>query len=142
VLKQAQGVKAAKGTRRNTTAAFAVQGARKKVDKVVKLPGRKKAVRVVPAFYDHLVQLGTRPHSVSKGERLGRDATRRRRAVVRTAQAGKKHPGARANPYRQRAWLAIKNAAARAVVAAMAAATQKEIARKAAKVAAAARGAN
>lgn len=139
-LRQAQGVKAAKGTKAGTTASFAVQGARKKVDKMVRLKGRKKATRVVPAFYDHLVQLGTRPHALGKGESLGRDATKRRKAVVRTAQGSGKHPGARANPYRKRAWEAVKEPAAAAAMKAMGAAVRKAIAQQAARVFAKATG--
>ncbi len=134
-LKQAQGIKAAKGTKAGTTASFAVQGARKKVVKMVKLRGKKKPVKVVPAFYDHLVQLGTRPHALGKGESLGRDVTKRRKtAVVRTGQTTGKHPGAKANPYRKRAWESVKNQAGAAAMKAMGAATQKEIDRQAAKI--------
>ena len=134
-LKQAQGVLAKKGTKQGTTASFAVQGARKKVVKMVKLRGKKKPVKVVPAFYDHLVQLGTRPHAIGKGESLGRDITKRRKtAVVRTGQSTGKHPGAKANPYRKRAWEGVKAEAGGAAVKAMGAATQKEIDRQTAKI--------
>lgn len=139
-LKHAQGVRAAKGTRAGTTASYAVQGAKKKVDKTVKLKGRRKATRVVPAFYDHLVQLGTKPHALGKGESLGRDATKRRKAVVRTGQTGGKHPGAKKNPYRERAWNLVKGRAAAAALAAMGAACRAEIAKQAKKVFAKATG--
>lgn len=133
-LKQAQGVKAAKGTKAGTTASYAVQGARKKVVKMVKVRGRKKPVKAVPAFYDHLVQLGTGPHAVGKGESLGRSGTKRRKAVAKTAQASGKHPGTAPNPYRRRAWQTVKGPAGAAAVAAMGRATQKEIDRQDAKV--------
>ena len=139
-LKQAQGVKAAKGTKSGSTASYAVQGARKKVVKLVKVRGRKKPVKAVPAFYDHLVQLGTKPHALGKGESLGRAATKRRKAVVKTAQTSGKHPGTAPNPYRRRAWESVKGAAGAAAVAAMGKATQKEIDRQAAKVRAKAGG--
>ncbi len=133
-LKQAQGVRAAKGTKQGTTASFAVQGAKKKIDKMVVVRGRKKAQRVVPAFYDHLVQLGTRPHALGKGESLGRDATKRRKAIVRTGQTTGKHPGAKKNPYRKRAWETVKGPAGAAALKAMGGATQKEIDRQGAKI--------
>lgn len=131
-LKQSQGVKAAKGTRPGTTASYAVQGARKKVVKMVKVRGRKSPVKAVPAFYDHLVQLGTKPHSLGKGESLGRSG--KRKSVAKTGQTSGKHPGAKPNPYRRRAWQTVKGAAGAAAVAAMGRATQKEIDRQAAKV--------
>ena len=137
-LKQAQGVKAAKGTKPGTTASYAVQGARKKVVKMVRVRGRKKPVKAVPAFYDHLVQLGTKPHALGKGESLGRSG--KRKTVAKTAQASGKHPGAKPNPYRERAWQVVKGAAATAAVNAMGKATQKEIDRQAAKVKAKAGG--
>ena len=140
-LKSAQGVRVAKGTKAGTTASFAVQGAKKKVDKMVTLPGRKKPVRVVPAFYDHLVQLGTKAHALGKGESLGRAATKRRGAIAKTAQTtGKKHPGTAANPYRKRAWEAVKDRAGDAAVQAMGKAVKAEIAKQSAKVFAAATG--
>lgn len=141
-LRLAQGVKAAKG-RKGTTTAYAVQGSKKRVEKMVTLPGRKKPTRVVPAYYDHLVQGGTRPHSVAKGQRLGRGVRMSKRgriygaAVTQTNQAGrKKHPGAKPNPYRQRAWNSVQDQAAAAALQAMAAEEQKLLAKAAAKSAA------
>lgn len=140
-LKRAQGVIAKKG-RKGLTLAFAVQGAKKSYDKMIVLKGRTKAQRVVPAFYDHLIQGGTKPHRLGKGESLGRDATSRRGAITATAQAtGGIHPGTRANPYRKRAWAVVKRRAGDVAVSAMAAATQKEIRRNAARVFAKATGA-
>lgn len=107
--KRAQAVKAAKGTR-GSTASYAVQGVKKKFFVMWKPKGRTKPVKVVPAFIDHLIQLGTKPHG--------------------------KHPGARANPYRKRAWHRVKGPAGSACLAEMGKATQKEIARQAAKIAA------
>lgn len=117
-LRQAQGIKAVKG-RKGTTISFAVQGARTKVVKVVRLPGRKTPKKATPALYDHLVQLGTKPHKIGKG----------------------RHPGTAANPYRRRAWEGVKGAAADACLDAMGAATRKEIERQSAKVKAKAAGA-
>lgn len=136
-LAQAQAVKAAKGTR-GSTASYAVQGSKRKYVRMVKLKGRKKPTKVVPAFYDHLVQMGTRSHALGKGESLGRSG---RRTAVRTAQGTGKHPGAKANPFRRRAWQTVKEPASRAALDAMSVAVKKEIARQAAKYAAkAARG--
>jgi hypothetical protein len=139
--KQAQAVKAEKG-KKGATISFAVQGVKKKFVKMYRRPGRKEPEKVVPAFIDHLIQLGTKPHRTGKGESLGRSATSRRAEVKRTNQAtGGKHPGAKPNPYRQRAWLAVKDRAGAACVAEMAKGTQKEIERAAAKVAKAAKAA-
>lgn len=138
MLRKAQGVLAKKG-RKGTTTSFAVQGAKKRTEKMVAPPGRKKAVRVVPAFYDHLVQGGTKPHSVSKGERLGREKQTNSkgrifgRQVAQTSQTGKPHPGARPNPYRKRAWSASQGSAGEAGLVAMAEAERKLIAQAAAK---------
>lgn len=141
-LRLAQGVKAAKG-RKGSTTAFAVQGAKKRTEKMVRLPGRTKPQRVVPAFYDHLVQKGTKPHSVAKGERLGRGVRMSKKgriygaAVAQTKQTGrKKHPGARANPYRRRAWESVKDQSAAAALQAMAAEEQRLLAKAAEKSAA------
>lgn len=138
MLRKAQGVLAKKG-RKGTTTSFAVQGAKKRTEKMVAPPGRSKPQRIVPAFYDHLVQGGTKPHSVSKGERLGREQRTNKRGrvfgrqVAQTSQTGKLHPGAKPNPYRKRAWSSSQVAAGEAGLAAMAEAEQKLLAKAAAK---------
>lgn len=138
MLRKAQGVKAAKG-RKGSTIAFAVQGARKRTEAMVVPPGRKKPERVVPAFYDHLVQGGTRPHSVSKGQRLERKQKTNKKGrlygkmVAQTDQTGRQHPGARANPYRKRAWETVKSEAGRSTLEAMAKEEQRLIVKAAAK---------
>lgn len=107
-LKQSQGTKAAKGKKGNTVS-YAVQGAKTGFEKMVTPKGKHKPQRAVPAFYDHLVMGGTKPHRLGKGESLGRLSKRGRKAVIRTAQiAGGMHPGTTANPYRKRAWEAAK----------------------------------
>lgn len=125
--KRAQAVKAAKG-KKGTTTSYAVQGVKKKFSMQYTPKGRTKSERVVPAFIDHLIQLGTKPHALKKGASLGR------KGKGAAAQVGKKHPGARPNPYRERAWESVKGEAGAAATAAMGAATQKEIDRQAAKV--------
>jgi hypothetical protein len=61
----------------------------------------------------------------------------RREYSADTNQAGgAKHPGAKKNPYRTRAWEAVKDRAGAEAVAAMGAALAKEIAKQAAKLAA------
>lgn len=136
-LKQAQGVKAAKGTTAGSTASFAVQGARKKVARMVRLPGRKTVSRVVPAFYDHLVQLGTKSHSLAKGANVARPARAGKKATAAVGQAaGRMHPGATANPYRRRAWESVKDRAGEVAVEEMGAATRTAIEKQAAKIAA------
>lgn len=132
--RRAQGVKAAKG-RKGQTLAYAVQGVKTKFQLVWTPKGGKKPQKVVPAFIDHLIQLGTRPHSLAKGARLSRVRGKRTSAAV-GQDSGRLHPGARPNPYRERAWVSVKRQAGEECVKAMAEATQKEIDRAAARLAA------
>ncbi len=111
-LKQAQGTKAVRG-KKGKTGSYAVQGAKTKTQKMVRVKGSSKARLTIPAKYDHLVQGGTKPHSVGK----------------------RKHPGARPNPYRKRAYEASKGDIGDVVAVTMAAETQKVIAKAAAKLA-------
>jgi HK97 gp10 family phage protein len=76
-----------------------VVGARKdaagkpaKFGRVVKVGGRDQYRN--PVKYDHLVEGGTKPHSLSKGSRLAK------RGKAATGQGtGKKHPGAKPKPF-------------------------------------------
>lgn len=104
-LKQSQGTKAVKG-RKGRTGSYALQGAKAKTQKIVK----GKVVK--PGKYDHLVQGGTKPHMVGK----------------------KKHPGARPNPYRKRAYETVKGAIGETVATVMAVEAQKVIDKNAASV--------
>lgn len=88
-LKQSLGVKAAKG-KRGRSLAFAVIGPRKKIVKQIVPPRGKKPRRVVPAFYAHLVELGTRPHAIGTG----------------------RHPGTKPRPFLRPAYAANRNAIA------------------------------
>ena len=107
-LKQSQGTIAKKG-KKGKTVSFAVQGARKGFEKMVTPKGYKKPQRAVPAFYDHLVQGGTRPHRLGKGEKILRINARGRQVGKVTEQTtGGKHPGSQRNPYRKRAYEAVK----------------------------------
>lgn len=112
-LRQSQGTKAAKG-KRGQTVAYAVQGAKTKFQKMVKLPGYRQPVKVVPAFYDHLVQGGTKPHKLRGGQ----------------------HPGAKANPYRRRAYESVKSQIGAKMNEVMGIEVQKAIEKQAAKLAA------
>jgi HK97 gp10 family phage protein len=125
-LRQSIGVKAEAGKKR--TGAIAVVGARKKVVKTV--PRGKKTVKAVPAFYAHLVEKGTKAHSLGKGAKLGRKG----KPTV-GQDAGKKHPGAKPEPFLGPAWEAVKDQAGAAATAAIGAEVQKEIAKRAAKAA-------
>ena len=87
-LKQALGIKPKKGTR-GKTLAYAVVGARTKVVKVYK--GKK----TVPAYYAHLVEKGTKPHSLLRKAALGKLA----RAAAIRAGFGRRHPGAKSQPF-------------------------------------------
>jgi hypothetical protein len=104
-LKQSQGTKAVKG-RRGKTGSYAVQGAKTKTQKVV------KGKIVKPGKYDHLVQGGTKPHMAGK----------------------RKHPGAKPNPYRKRAYEGLKSEIGSMVASVMAVEVQKTISKNAAKL--------
>ena len=138
MVRKAQGVIAKKG-RKGGTVSFAVQGARKRIEKFVVPPGRKKAVRVVPGFYDHLIQGGVKAHSmgmVHKEQQEYRVPGKLgyRTKLVRIKQdPGNPHPGHKANPYRKRAWSRSKGEAGEAAVDAMAEAQRKLISQAAAK---------
>lgn len=76
-------------------------------------PGRRTARKVVPNFYAHLVEGGTRPHAVGKGSKLrkrGTIAKASRRAVLRGVRAesyeqrGGMHPGTPAVRFLARAF--------------------------------------
>lgn len=133
-LRQAQGFKAQKG-RRGDTVAYAVQGARTNVVKKVKT-GRG-TILAKPFKYDHLVQGGTKPHRLGKGEKLARERTTRSATafVPGTAQAtGGRHPGAKPNPYRRRAAAGKRDEINRAATAAMGEELTRVLAKEAAKL--------
>lgn len=131
-LRQAQGVKAAKG-KKGKTVSFAVQGAKTNIIKFVKLQGYKTPQKVWPAKYDHLVQGGTKAHRLGKGEAVER-LRRGRVATRQTAQTtGGQHPGTAPNPYRKRAYEAAKHRIGAVMNKVMGDELQKEIAKLAAK---------
>lgn len=134
-LRQSQGVKAAKG-KRGKTVSFAVQGARTKFEKMSRAGGYTTPQRVVPAFYDHLVQGGTRAHRLGKGESLLREAKGRRKGKQATKQTtGGAHPGTQANPYRKRAYEGAKARIEKVMVDVMVRELNREIERINAKLA-------
>lgn len=93
-LKQSLGVKSEKG-KKGKTIALAVVGPRKKVRKTYKRGGR--TLIAVPAFYAHLVEKGTQPHPVSKGEKIPR-AGRKPGEKPKKKPKGI-HPGSKPNPF-------------------------------------------
>ena len=147
-LKQSQGTKAKKGSK-GRTLSFAIQGAKTKFVKMA-MPrgyqnkgltksgrrrwshGYKTPQKIVPAYYDHLVQGGTRPHSLNKGAKLKRSKLGR---LVQTLIEGKgSHPGTKPNPYRRRAYESIKDAVGATVNVAMGSELKRIIAKNAAKL--------
>ena len=126
-LKQAQGVKAAAGTKGDTLA-FAVQGAARRWFKTITFPGRKKATKVVPAFYDHLVDAGTQPHSIKKGSKIGR------KGKASTGQSGGLHPGTKAARFREQAWSTVKGRAGEEGMAVLAQGILDAMAKEAARL--------
>lgn len=132
-LKRAQGIKAKKG-RRGKTGSFAVQGAKTAYVKM-KRTGRRGAtamVRVVPAFYDHLVIGGVQPHSIRRGSKVARKG--KSAVVVEGQRTGMPHPGARANSYRLRAYNSVKNQVGAEVLRVLGIETDKIIAKADAKL--------
>ncbi len=132
-LKQSIGIKAEKGSK-GQTIAFAVVGPRKKVEKVITPPGSRKAKKVVPAYYAHLVEKGTRPHRVGKGSKLGR------KGKADKLQTGKQHPGAKAKPWLLPAWNSTQTRSLAAGQAAFGSELQKQIAKEASRLARKAKG--
>lgn len=155
-LRRSLGVKAKRGTR-GKTISYAVVGPRKSVRKTITLNGNKafidatdksgkatrkaiivggRQVTVVPAFYAHLVEKGTRPHSLGRGSLLAR------RGKGGAGQgAGKRHPGARPRPFLGPAYEGSKDAVRAVMLRTAADEVQKELVKAARKAAAKARGA-
>lgn len=123
-LKRSIGIKAAKG-RKGKTLAYAVVGARRKV--ITRYKGRK----TVPANYAHLVEKGTKPHSLLKRAK-GALAKLKRLAQVK-AGVGRQHPGAKAKPFLRPALESQRQAAYSVMLRTLAAEVEKELAKQAAK---------
>lgn len=72
--------------------------------------GEYKGRRRVPRFYAHLVEFGAREHAIGQGSKLERRTRRRGQAAVigPGQQTGRKHPGARRNPFLRPAFDATK----------------------------------
>lgn len=95
---------------------FGVVGPRSnpKVETTYTEPGRTKARKVVPNFYAHLVEGGTRPHAVGRGSRLQnlraamkaarRGDTKRANRAATHRQTGRMHPGTPAVRFLARAF--------------------------------------
>ncbi len=127
-LKQSIGIKAKGGKKNRTkTAAYAVIGPRRKVVKFVKNKGRKSTIKAVPANYAHVVEKGTRPHSIKKGTGF--------RKVGKHAAPGSPgiHPGAKAKPFLAPAWRSTKSQALEAARQVFATELKAAIAKQAAK---------
>lgn len=78
-----------------------------------------------PTYYAHLVEMGTQPHAIGKGDSLKKNR-----------QAGKLHPGARPKPFLLPAWRAGKARAEQTLLVEIAAGIERELAKLAAKTAA------
>jgi HK97 gp10 family phage protein len=124
-LRVSIGTKSQKG-RKGKTLAFAVIGARKKVVRVFK--GRK----TVPANYAHLVEKGTKPHSLLK--RAKSKLGRLKRVVRIAAGAGARHPGTKPKPFLAPALEAKKAEAARVMMDVVAKEIAKELSKAASKL--------
>ena len=71
--------------------------------RLVTRPGSRTAKLAVPAWYAHLVEFGTRPHSVARGAKL--ESGKGRRPLRQVAPF---HPGARPKPFLRPAFEAHK----------------------------------
>lgn len=134
-LRRAQGVKAVRG-KRGKTGSFAVQGVKTKYKKMVKA-GRRSATamrRVVPAFYDHLIIGGVKPHSIRKGAKLARKGKSAVGDVNLGRGTGKPHPGHSANPYRLRAYEGVRSQVNREMLRVCGVEVQKVLDKNAAKL--------
>lgn len=69
----------------------------KKFSRKVKVKGLygEREMERTPTYYAHLVEFGTRAHSLGKGARIARKDKRR----VKVSQHGMKHPGAVEKPF-------------------------------------------
>jgi HK97 gp10 family phage protein len=87
------------GTNRKTGAVYAVVGPRRGYQ-------RKSRGEILsygkPTKYAHLVEFGTAPHSLVKGDKLAR-----RTKAGRQSGGGKGHPGAKAHPFLGPAYRAV-----------------------------------
>lgn len=90
---------------RNSLVVVGVVGPRKD-KKGAKATKRKKLVRTTssgrqiwrdPVKYAHLIEFGTRPHSLGKGDKIARKDGRR--SKVQQSRGARRHPGTRANPF-------------------------------------------
>lgn len=90
------------GTSKKTGATYAIIGPRRRF--VLKRKGTVIS-EGKPTKYTHLVERGTKPHTLGKGSKR---VARGKKAML---QVGKKHPGAKANPFVTRAWASTHNAA-------------------------------
>lgn len=66
-------------------AVVAVIGPDQNVQQEVTRPGRRKPANAKPANYVHLVEFGTRPHTLAKGDKLARTGEMEVAATARTA---------------------------------------------------------
>jgi HK97 gp10 family phage protein len=95
----------------------------------------------IPRNYFHLVIYGTAAHAISRGARMARKITRMVKGKLKTYsqraknQAGKMHPGAKPNPFLERALQSSKSAALAIIRDGMAQNIEKQIAKANAKAA-------
>lgn len=85
---------------------FAKQG--KKGKKITALGKKFRAAGVNPSKYAHLVEKGTKPHSLGKGSQLRTRRTLTALLIGRSIQHGAGHPGTKAQPFLAPAWAGQK----------------------------------
>ena len=100
------------------------QTATGKIRGVKKSDFKKKQGLIKPRQYAHLVEFGTRPHSLKKGDQLARG----RRPHVQTGPAN--HPGATAKPFMRPAFDTKKQEAIRVFAATVRTELAKELVKK------------
>lgn len=116
-MRRAQGHKVRKG-RKGKSIAFAVIGARTKVQTVTKKLGWTER-KHVPALIQHLVEKGTKPHPIKR--------------KVKGKTIVFRHPGAKPKPHMGPGFERSKDEAGRIVAAALVEETHKTLARNAAR---------
>ena len=109
-------------SKKTKTGAVAVIGARRKTE--VQVQHGNKTITAIPANYAHLVEFGTRAHSLAKGATLKRKSGK---GVTKGQGSGPQHPGAKPKPFMKPAWDSTKDAVGEKVATEIVKEVQKQI---------------
>lgn len=114
-------------SKKTKTGAVGVVGARAKVAQQIQAQGKEK--RADASYYAHLVEFGTRAHSLAKGSKLARKNKPEQRDIGQGV--GAQHPGATAKPFLKPAWDSTQAQVGEIVATEMVKEVEKEIKRNA-----------